>query len=94
MGRAFHTKLDRARPEGSTLTDHPPDETHDRAAGAACLMILEGAAAKGVGFYNRWAALAGYPPIALRSLTPVVIDIGANVVVQLRKSKMEVLKCP
>jgi len=94
-GETFHAALEAAKREaGSHLPDHPPDDTHDQAAGAACLMIAAGNPRKAAWFYNRWAALAGYPPIAILSEAPLVIDVGAGVVVQVLHGQMEVIRCP
>jgi RimJ/RimL family protein N-acetyltransferase len=94
-GEVFHAQIETAKVRfDSALPDHPEDLTHDRAAGAACLMIAAGNARKGVWFYNRWAALAGYAPINLLTETPLVIDTGAGVVVEVHAGIMEVLSCP
>jgi len=94
-GEVFHAQLETARAlADSALPDHPPDPAHDHAAGVACLMIRAGNHRKGVWFYNRWARLAGYPPIRLASETPLVIDIGAGVFVEVREGTMEVIRCP
>lgn len=94
-GEVFHAQIETAKVRfDSALPDHPEDVTHDRAAGAACLMIAAGNARKGVWFYNRWAALAGYSPISILTETPLVIDTGAGVVVEVRSGIMEVLSCP
>jgi hypothetical protein len=94
-GETFHEAVEAAKREHhSTLQDHPPDETHDRTAGAACLMIAAGNARKGAWFYNRWATLAGYPPVTLLSETPLTFDVGAGVIVEVRDGAMEVIRCP
>jgi hypothetical protein len=96
-GEAFHERIAaarRARAGGSALTDHPEDLAHDRAAGAACLMIGVGNARKGVWAYNRWAALAGYAPIAVLTDQPLVIDLGAGVIAGVTNGEMEILSCP
>jgi RimJ/RimL family protein N-acetyltransferase len=94
-GMAFHDRLEAAKARAaSALPDHPGDLAHDRAAGAACLMIAATNVRKGVWFYNRWAALAGYPPIAILSLEPVVIDLGAGVIAGVTHETMEILSCP
>jgi hypothetical protein len=94
-GELFHARLERAKAlADSVLPDHPEDRAHDRAAGAACLMIGAGNPRKGAWFYNRWAALAGYPPIAIRTEAPLTIDVGAGVIVQVNHGTMEVIRCP
>jgi hypothetical protein len=94
-GRVFHAQIETAKAlADSALPDHPEDATHDQAAGAACLMIGAGNPRKGVWFYNRWAALAGYPPIQMISEAPLTIDTGAGVFVEVRGGIMEVIQCP
>lgn len=88
-GERFHVELKAAEvAAGVTLPDHPEDATHDRAAGAAALMIGAGQMAKALGFYNRWATLAGYPGIA--GIGHNVIDMH-EAVVEVRDGSMNVL---
>jgi RimJ/RimL family protein N-acetyltransferase len=87
-GRAFHEVIEGARGQSS----HPDDEAHDRAAGAAALMIRAGNPRKGVWIYNRWARLAGYAPIALISEAPLAIDV-VDAVIGIRAGEMEILLC-
>jgi hypothetical protein len=94
-GEVFHAQLECAKARAdSALPDHPADEAHDRAAGAACLMIAARNPRKGAWFYNRWARLAGYPPIAILTETPLTIDVGAGVIAQVTHDEMEVIRCP
>lgn len=94
-GVVFHAQLEVAKVlADSGLGDHPEDQAHDRAAGAACLMMAAGNPRKAAWFYNRWAALAGYAPITLLSEAPLVVDVGAGVVVQVQEGRMEVVRCP
>ena len=94
-GEWFHEKIEAAKVAfSSSLPDHPEDKAHDRAAGAAVLMIKAGNLGKGVWFYNRWARLAGYAPITVLSQTPAIIDVGVGVIVEVREGGMEVIKCP
>lgn len=75
-GMSFHDKIAREYAElGKEEPQHPTDELHDRYAGVAALMIRAGQARKAVIFYNRWAAMAGYAPIAVVSENPTIIDI-------------------
>lgn len=91
-GELFHAQLKAAEAEwGVTLPDHPEDQAHDRAAGAAMLMAQAGNPARAVQSYNRWAALAGYPPIDLLSLAPLVLHVGEGVIVTNNDGEMEVL---
>lgn len=87
-GERFHDFLTAA----GAHPDHPHDEAHERAVGAALLMIERGQPIKGVAFYNRWARLAGYAPIDLIGLNPVAIDV-VNAVLGIGAGGMEVLLC-
>lgn len=92
-GHIFHAQLEAAkRASGSALVTHADDDTHDRAAGATYLMALAGNAVKAVTFYNRWAVVAGYVPITLVSLQPVILDIG-DAVMSMRNRELQVLLC-
>lgn len=93
VGDEFHHLLETAKIEsGSSLPQHPDDPAHERAVGAAVEMCRAGNSAKGVAFYNQWALLAGYMPIRLVSVAPLVIDV-VDAVVGLENGKMEVLLC-
>lgn len=93
-GEAFHDALSAAKEAaGSALPVHDHDAAHERAVGAAWLMIRHGQAAKGVGFYNTWAQWAGYAPIALLSASPVVVDVVDAVVGLNDNLDLEVLSC-
>lgn len=90
-GRAFHDTLEAAKTAaGSTLPTHPDDEAHDRAVGAAVLMIRGGNMSKAVAFYNRWAIFAGYATI--EALSPSLVDVR-DAIVEVRGDAMGVLKC-
>lgn len=97
-GERFHepiaAALELVRPD---LPDHPDDPSHERAVGAALLMIERGQIEKGVVFYNQWAVLAGYPPIRLLDSAPATIDCGVpgivELVVGLGECGMEVQLC-
>lgn len=94
-GEMFHAQLEAGRLAADAVwPEHPDDEAHDRAAGASCLMIAETNTRKGVWFYNRWAALAGYPQIRILTETPLTLDVGSGVVVGVSKGTMEVIRCP
>jgi hypothetical protein len=94
-GEVFHAQLQAAKARGDgAWPEHPEDLAHDRAAGAACLIIAAGNLGKGIWFYNRWAALAGYPPIRLVAEAPPLIDVGMGVIVTVNRGEMEVVKCP
>jgi hypothetical protein len=92
-GERFHAFLEQAKAaEGSELPKHPHDPAHERAVGAALLMIERGQPAKGAAFYNRWARLAGYAEIELLSEAPVVVD-AVDAVVGIGDTGMEMLLC-
>lgn len=76
-GHKFHDKLEvEYKKLGKDRgPNHGDDPIHDRYVGAASLMIRNGQPVKGMVFYNRWAVMAGYVPIVVASLDPVVIDI-------------------
>ncbi|MEN6505019.1 MAG: hypothetical protein ABFD92_10795 [Planctomycetaceae bacterium] len=76
-GHFFHEKLEAAKiAAGSQMPIHEDDDAHDLYVGATVEMIAAGQIAKALGFYARWAAFAGYGPIAVIADNPVVIDIG------------------
>lgn len=83
-GRWFHEKIEAAIGH----ENHAPDETHDRAAGAAVLMMREGQIGKGCAFYSRWGRFAGYQPIA--QIGPHLVDIG-TAIVEIQGQDFEVL---
>jgi hypothetical protein len=92
-GRVFHEQLEKAKAKAfSGLPEHADDEAHDRAVGAACLMVAAGNPRKGVWAYNRWARLAGYQPIVLLSENPIAIDVR-DAIVGVKNGSMEVLRC-
>lgn len=92
-GERFHAFLDKAKAEaGSELPTHPHDPAHERAVGAAMLMIERGQARKGADFYNRWARLAGYAEIELLNEAPAVVD-AIDAVVGLGAEGLEMLLC-
>lgn len=90
-GRRFHEALEVAKAQaGSTLPTHPDDDTHDRAVGAAALMVMEGQTSKGIGFYNRFAVQAGYAGIMALDLH--TIDVR-DAIVAIEGGQMRVLLC-
>jgi len=92
-GRWFHDALEAAKiAAGSAREIHEDDEAHDRAVGAAVLMFKAGNPVKAATLYNQWAALAGYAPLTVLSLTPLVIDV-VDAVVEVASQNMEVLQC-
>lgn len=72
------------------------DPAHDRAVGAAVLMVQAGNARKAVWLYNRWARHAGLAPMTMLSEAPVVLEMTAGtsvLAVEARGTAMEVLSC-
>lgn len=93
VGEAFHTALVEAKAKaGSALPVHDHDEAHERAVGAAFLMIRRGQPLKGVAFYNRWARLAGYADIEIVGLSPLAVDVR-DAVLGFSENGLEVLLC-
>lgn len=93
VGEAFHEFLEAEKGNGgSSLPAHPHDPAHERAVGAASLMIQRGQAAKGVAFYNSWARFAGYAELVLLSTAPLVLDVQ-DAVVGFGDQGMEMLLC-
>jgi hypothetical protein len=89
VGREFHDVIEAAKKAaGSELPVHAEDEAHDRAVGAALLMSWGGYFLKGVGFYNRWARLAGYAEI--QPVNDLLVDIQDGIVA-LQGGRAEVL---
>lgn len=85
-GRAFHDLIEAALGH----ENHPDDEAHDHAAGAAALMFKAGKSTKAAWSYNKWALVAGYELIC--PLGDDRMDIG-NAIVGLRDGHLEVLEC-
>jgi hypothetical protein len=94
MGRWLHEQFaDVLESHASQLPPHSADdETHDRMAGAAAMMMRAGNIAKAVLFYNRWAVLAGYPPIKWLRDHPTILDLE-GMIVELTGEDIEVLSC-
>tara|TARA_R110000772_G_scaffold89304_2_gene185102 strand:+ start:213 stop:884 length:672 start_codon:yes stop_codon:yes gene_type:complete len=93
QGERFHALLVAAKAAaGSVLPEHPHDAAHERAVGAALLMFERGQPQKAAAFYNLWANIAGYQPIALISLNPVTVDAG-DAILGIGADGMEILKC-
>lgn len=82
-GHWFHERLEAeyARHGCADPLPHPDDETHDRYAGLAAEMFLNGQPQKAVTVYNRWASIADYAPVRIVSGDPLTIDIVDAVLV-------------
>jgi hypothetical protein len=83
-GKWFHDKIEAALGH----ENHPEDEIHDRAVGAAVLMMRAGLIGKAISFYNRWGLIAGYAPISQVGLN--LIDIQ-TAILALQGEDLEVL---
>lgn len=80
-GEKFHEDLEREYARlGKEQEIHPEDPLHNRYVGAASLMMRNGQPHKGVIFYNRWSGMAGYIPISIASIDPLVIDIQESLI--------------
>ncbi len=79
-GHVFHKLTEEAYARaGRDLVEapgHREDEDHARYAGAAYEMVRMGQPFKAAVLYNRWAAMAGFPPILVKTLDPLDIDMG------------------
>lgn len=92
-GNWFHERLEELTAEiGKTIPKHYDEPAHNRAVGASVLMLQAGNTVKAAASYNLWARFAGFPPIKILSLNPVVIDMD-QVVVGIADGDMEVLSC-
>lgn len=92
-GHWFHEKLETAKAATAGAAPlHPDDAAHDQYVGAAVEMIAAGQVAKGIAFYNRWAVVSGYGPIAIIAQDPIVIDIG-DALLAVRGDDFDVLLC-
>lgn len=75
-GRWFHERLESEYARlGKSEPLHDEEASHNRYVGAALEMMFGGQLDKAVIFYNRWAAMSEYAPVAIVSRNPVVIDI-------------------
>lgn len=93
VGHVFHEQLEAAKAAaGSARETHDDEEAHDRLVGATFLMVQAGNAQKGVLFYNMWAAVLGFAPIAILSHQPVIVDVG-DAIATVTGDTLEVLKC-
>jgi hypothetical protein len=92
-GDWFHDKLAEAKTRmGASNPPHDDDHAHDRYVGMASEMISRGQLAKGVLTYNRWATFAGYAPVSVLSVDPVIIDVQ-DALLLVRGGDFEVIYC-
>jgi len=82
-GEWFHGRFD---------PDHEDEPDHDRFVGATVEQIKGGQVDKALFFYNRWALMAGYASISLKSREPLVLDIVSHTV-RWDGENMEVTPC-
>jgi len=81
-GQWFHARLDAEyKRRGHVDPPHDDDDDHDRFAGLCCEMFLGGQVDKGLLFYHRAAAMAGYGPITITSREPLTLDIGTALII-------------
>jgi len=82
-GHWFHEKLEAEfAAHGKAEPPHGDDRTHDRYVGLCAEMLLNGQPDKGVVFYNRVAAMAGYQQIAIAQYAPLLVEIvSAQIIV-------------
>lgn len=92
VGREFHDRLD-VELAGTKQESHPDEDCHDLHVGSCVEMIYSGQPEKAVVLYNRWAKFAGYAPISIVSLKPLMIDIASSIL-QIEDRKFTVIKCP
>lgn len=94
-GKQFHVRLleEKAR-HGVSEEQHADEDCHDRYVGICAEMIYGGQPEKAVILYNRWSKFAGYAPISIVSLKPLMINI-ASAILHIEDRKFTVVKsCP
>lgn len=90
-GKLFHELLHKKYEALGKIEElHPEDETHNMYVGAAAEMIPSGQVVKAIYFYHRWAKMAGYQPMIIKSMEPVVIDIG-EAILQVKDGEFEII---
>ncbi len=93
VGKEFHDHLDiELARHGTKQESHPDEDCHDLHVGACVEMIYGGQPEKAVILYNRWARFAGYAPITIESLKPLMINI-ASAILHIEDRKFTVVKC-
>lgn len=75
-GEEFHKLL----VEKGGAVDHVDDLAHDAAVGAAVSMFQHGQVQKAVVWYNRWARFAGYEPVTVLNISPLVVNIKSALI--------------
>jgi hypothetical protein len=96
-GKSLHVLMDEAvRASGLALPDHPEDEQHDRAVGAAVILAKHGNPDEAARFYNEWASANGYPGTRIVSRAPLHFDLGIDIggmVAELSADNITILSC-
>jgi hypothetical protein len=69
-GKWLHAEFER---NGALHEEHEDCEMHYQMAGIAIEMALHGNAQKGAHVYNIWAAMAGYDPVEVLCLDPLIM---------------------
>lgn len=70
--RYYELSLDDWIVQGHLVTDHSDDPILDCYASAVAALVNNGQADKATFFYNRWAAITGYPLIEVVTAKPVI----------------------
>lgn len=92
-GEWFHQRLEDLTAEiGKMIPVHFDEPAHNRAVGASVMMFEAGNPIKAQASYNLWARFAGFPPIRILNLNPVIVDMD-QVVIGIAGNDMEVLLC-
>lgn len=89
-GMAAHDAFAAARPD---LVHQDDDDTHLQMAGAAWLLVRGGQVLKAAQVYGEYAAMSGHPPFRVLRTTPPILDLGSDLVVEVRANDFEVLTC-
>jgi len=93
VGEKFHATLADAKHRMGTVNlPHEDDAAHDRYVGVTVEMMQNGQIEKAMRFYAKWARFAGYGPISIIAINPVVIDIG-DAIIALKGGWFEVILC-
>lgn len=93
LGKEFHRRLDEGlEARGIVFKNHEDDQCHELYVGACIEMIYGGQPEKAVALYNRWARFSGYAPISVKSLNPLIVDIGTACLL-IEGNNFTVIKC-
>lgn len=92
-GLWFHNRIDtELHDKGIHQPEHVDTNTvHNQYVGAACEMVLGKQPHKALVFYNRWAVMSGYSPLSMVTETPLVLDVGNNVLIVVRNENFWVM---